>query len=92
MKSFAYAHCVSFKLLRSDVTVRQMKDTMGYLYRLSPPPKKKKYNRHLGIDCERILYGIWKMKQDYGTMVIFLQFSEDPIWFGQVVTKKYGFL
>ena len=64
MKSFAYAHCASFKLLRSDVTVKQMKDTMGYLYIpiVPPPPKKKKkkknYNRHLGIDCERILYGI----------------------------------
>ena len=38
------------------------------------------------------LYGIWKIKPDYETMNVFLQFSEDPIWFGQVVTKKYGLL
>ena len=46
----------------------------------------------MGIDCERTLYGIWKIKPDYETMTIFLQISEDPIWFDQVVTKKYGFL
>ena len=58
-----------------------------YMYRLSPPPKtkkkkKKKPNRHLGIDCKRTLYGIWKIKPDFETMTIFLQFSEDPylIW------------
>ena len=54
------------------------------------PPKN--YNRHLGIDCKRTLYGISKIKPDYETMTIFLQFSEDPIWFGQIITKKYGFL
>ena len=55
---------------------------------------KTNYNRHLGIDCERTLYvyGIWKIKPDYETMTIFLQFSKDPIGFGQVVTKKYGYL
>ena len=58
-----------------------------WLYRLSP----KNYNRHLGIDCKRTLYGIRKIKPDYETMTISLQFSEDPIWFGQVVTKIYGF-
>ena len=43
---------------------------------------KKNYNRHLGIDCKRTLYGIRKIKPDYETMTIFLQFSEDPtlIW------------
>ena len=41
------------------------------------PPKN--YNRHLGIDCKRTLYGIRKIKPDYETMTIFLQFSEDPI-------------
>ena len=40
---------------------------------------KKNYNRHLGIDCKRTLYGIRKIKPDYETMTIFLQFSEDPI-------------
>ena len=58
-------------------------------YNTDCPPKK--YNQHLGIDCERTLYGIWKIKPDYETMTIFLQFSEDPIRFGQVLTKKYGF-
>ena len=43
---------------------------------------KKNYNRNLGIDCERTLSGIWKIKPDYETMTIFLQFSEDTIWFG----------
>ena len=47
----------------------------------------KIYYQHLGIDCERTLRGIWKIKPDYETITIFLQFSEDPIWFGQVVTK-----
>ena len=59
-----------------------------------PPPKKKKKkkksNRHLGIDCERTIYAIWKKEPDYETVTIFLQFSEDPIWFGQVVRKKYN--
>ena len=54
-------------------------------------PPKKMYNRHLGIDCERTLYGIWKIKPDYETITIFLQFSEDPIWFGQAVTKNVDF-
>ena len=52
---------------------------------------QKNYNRHWGIDYEITLYGIWKIKPDYETLTLFLQFSEDPIWFGQVVTKKYGF-
>ena len=62
------------------------------VYRLPPPPPKKKYNRHLGIVCKRTLYGIRKIKADYENMTISLQFSENPIWFGPVVTKKYGFL
>ena len=40
---------------------------------------KKNYNRHLGIDCKRTLYGIRKNKPDYETVTISLQFSEDPI-------------
>ena len=53
---------------------------------------KKNYNRHLGIDCNRTLYGIRKIKPDYETMTTFLQFSEDPIWFREIIAKKYGFL
>ena len=33
------------------------------------PPKN--YNRHLGIDCEIPVYGIWKIKPDYETMTFF---------------------
>ena len=29
---------------------------------------KIKYSRHLGTDCERTLYGIWKIKPNYKTM------------------------
>ena len=54
-----------------------------------PIVPQKNYNRHLGIDCERNLYGIRQIKPDYKTVTIFLQFSEDPISFGQVVTEKY---
>ena len=52
----------------------------------------KNYNRHLGIDWERTLYGICKIKPDYETMTIFLQFSEDPIWFGQVDKEIWIFV
>ena len=59
---------------------------------------------HVQIVPPKNTIGIWvsiakepfmeseKIKPDYETMTIFLQFSEDPIWFGNVVTKKYGFL
>ena len=42
------------------------------------PLQKKKSNRHLGIDCERTIYVIWKIKPDYETVTIFLQFSKTP--------------
>ena len=61
-----------------------------WLNRLPPPKKKKKkkliqinkYNRHLGIDCERTLYGIWTIKPDYETITILftIQWRPHRIW------------
>ena len=41
-------------------------------------PQKITIGIILGFDCERSLYEVWKIKLDYETMTIFLQFSEDP--------------
>ena len=88
-------HSMQVIIVTSAVSLNYMSTRLTcayscHLYKVPIVPPKN-YNRHLGIDCERTLYGIWKIKPDYETMTIFLQFSEDPIWFGQVVTKRDGF-
>ena len=40
---------------------KREKKVMRYTNTDCPP---KNYNRNLGIDCERTLYGIWKIKSD----------------------------
>ena len=71
---------------------------------VTPRPLQMLIHPSISKSAPFVQIGIWvsiakepfmeseKSKPDYKTMTISLQFNEDPIWFGQVVTKKYWFL